>query len=78
MTLNDEIYNIERSIATGNPYKKLIVDLIQRGVQVELCGATAKAHNWVNTDLLPEIKVTTDAMARLIQLVQDGYVKITQ
>lgn len=76
MTLNDEIYNIERSIATGNPYKKLIADLIQRDVQVELCGA--KAHNWVNTDLLPEIKVTTDAMARLIQLVQDGYVKITQ
>ncbi|CAM2939335.1 Uncharacterized conserved protein [Legionella steigerwaltii] len=78
VTLNDETYNTERNIATGNPYKELIADLIKRGVQVELCGATAKAHNWVNTDLLPGIKVTTDAMARLIQLVQEGFVKITE
>jgi len=28
VTLNDETYNIERNIATGNPYKKLIADLI--------------------------------------------------
>jgi hypothetical protein len=27
-------------------------------------GATAKAHNWGNADLLPDIKVNTDAMAR--------------
>ena len=75
-TLNDTAYNTDRNIATGNPYKKLIADLQKRGVRVELCGATAKVHGWGNEDLLAEIKVNTDAMAT--QLVQQGFVKITE
>jgi hypothetical protein len=47
-------------------------------VKVELCGATAKAHGYGNEDLLPDIKVNTDAMARTTQLVQQGFVKITE
>ncbi len=78
VTLNDRAYNAERNIATGNPYKQLVTDLMKRGVHIELCGATAKVHNWGNADLLPDIKVNTDAMARTTQLVQEGYVKITE
>jgi intracellular sulfur oxidation DsrE/DsrF family protein len=52
--------------------------LQRRGVQVELCGATAKVHGWGNEDLLPGIQINTDAMARTIQLVQQGFVKITE
>jgi intracellular sulfur oxidation DsrE/DsrF family protein len=78
MTLKDSSYNTDRNIATGNPYKALVADLMKRGVQIELCGATAKAHGWVNTDLLPGIRVNTDAMARTTQLVQEGFVKITE
>lgn len=77
-TLHDSAYNAERSVATGNPYKELVGDLMKRGVQVELCGATAKVHHWGNADLLPGIKVNTDAMARTTQLVQQGFVKITE
>jgi intracellular sulfur oxidation DsrE/DsrF family protein len=51
---------------------------MKRGVQIELCGATAKAHGWGNADLLPGVKVNTDAMARTTQLVQTGFVKITE
>jgi hypothetical protein len=51
---------------------------MKRGVQVELCGATAAVHHWGNEDLLPGIKVNTDAMSRMSQLVQDGYVQITE
>ena len=51
--------------------------LIKRGVRAELCGATAKVHNWGNADLLADIKVNRDAMARTTQLVQEGFVKIT-
>jgi hypothetical protein len=50
----------------------------KRGVKIELCGATAKAHGCGNEDLLPDIKVNTDAMARTTQLVQQGFVKITE
>jgi intracellular sulfur oxidation DsrE/DsrF family protein len=78
VTLNDRAYNAERNIATGNPYKQLVTDLMKRGVHIELCGATAKVHNWGNADLLPDIKVNTDAMARTTQLVQEGFVKITE
>ena len=78
VTLHDTAYNTDRNIATGNPYKKLISDLQKPGVKVELCGATAKVHGWGNEDLLADIKVNTDAMARTTQLVQQGFVKITE
>jgi intracellular sulfur oxidation DsrE/DsrF family protein len=78
VTLHDRAYNADRNIATGNPYRELVSDLMKRGVKVELCGATAKAHNWGNEDLLPGVTVNTDAMARTTQLVQQDFVKITE
>jgi intracellular sulfur oxidation DsrE/DsrF family protein len=74
VTLHDQAYNADRNIATGDPYRQLVTDLMERGVQVELCGATAKAHGWGNADLIPRIKIDTDAMARTTQLVQEGFV----
>jgi intracellular sulfur oxidation DsrE/DsrF family protein len=78
VTLHDQAYNADREVATGNPYKQLVLDLMKRGVQVELCGATAKVHNYGNADLIPGIKINTDAMARTTQLVQEGFVKISE
>ena len=76
--LQDGPYNKDRNISTGNPYRKLVTDLMEKGVQVELCGATAKAHGWGNADTIPGIKINTDAMARTTQLVQKGFVKISE
>jgi hypothetical protein len=67
-----------RNIETGNPYRKLVADVVSRGVAIELCGATAKAYGWGNENLLPNIKVNTDAMARTVQLVPQGFIKITE
>ena len=78
VTLNDSAYNADRNISTGNPYKDLVAGLAERGVQIELCGATAKAHGWGNANLLPGVRVNTDAMARTNELVQRGFVKITE
>jgi intracellular sulfur oxidation DsrE/DsrF family protein len=78
VTLHDQAYNPDRYIATGNPYKKLVTDLMDRGVKVELCGATAKVHGWGNADLIRGITINTDAMARTIQLVQEGFIKISE
>ena len=50
-------------MSTGNPYKELVACLMKRGVQIELCGATAAVHIWGNEDLLPEVKVNTNAIA---------------
>lgn len=78
VTLHDQAYNPDRNIATGNPYKTLLTNLMERGVQVELCGATAKAQGWGNADFIPGINSNTDAMARTTQLVQEGFVKISE
>lgn len=77
-TLNDTAYNADRGIDTGNPYKGLVEGLMSRGVHVELCGATAKAHHYGNEDLIPGVPVNTDAMARTTELVQQCFVKISE
>jgi intracellular sulfur oxidation DsrE/DsrF family protein len=78
VTLSDDAYNASRNIATGNPYKNLLSDLAKSGVHIELCGATARVNGWGNADLLPGVQINLDAMARTIQLVQQGFVKITE
>ena len=45
-------------------------------MQVELCGATAKAHGWGNADLIPGIKINTDAMARDNTTCSGGFRKL--
>jgi intracellular sulfur oxidation DsrE/DsrF family protein len=77
-TLNDRAYNADRMVATGNPYRELLTGLMKRGVQIELCGAIAAAHKWGNANLIPGVKVNTDAMARMSQLAQEGFVQITE
>src|SRR5262249_26111416 len=84
LVLNDESYNANRHVQTGhpvktgNPFAKLFAGLMEQGVQIELCGATAKANHWTNKDLLPGIKVNTDAMARVTELEQKGFTLIYQ
>jgi intracellular sulfur oxidation DsrE/DsrF family protein len=64
VTSHDGAYDADRNVATGNPYEELLADLRKHSVQIELCGATAKAHNWGNADLLSGIKINRNAMAR--------------
>lgn len=74
--LNDKAYNAFRNVNTGNPFREILVNLMNQGVQIELCGATAKAYHWVNDNLIPGVKVNTNAMVRLIQLGEEGYIQL--
>jgi intracellular sulfur oxidation DsrE/DsrF family protein len=76
MTLNDQAYNVNRKVTTGNPYKGLIEELVASGVQIEECAVSMKSNGWTNKDLLPDVKVNAGAIGRLIQLTQEGYVQI--
>jgi intracellular sulfur oxidation DsrE/DsrF family protein len=76
LVLNDDAYNANRHVQTGNPFGKLLAGLMSQGVQIELCGATAAANHWGNADLLPGVKVNTNAMVRVTQLEQQGYTLI--
>jgi hypothetical protein len=52
VTSNDDAYNAERMVATANPYKELVFDLIKRDVAIELRGATilSKAFTAILTE----------------------------
>jgi len=76
MTLNDQAYNANRKVTTGNPYKGIIEGLVASGVQIEECAVSMKGNGWTNKDLLPVVKVNTGAVGRLIQLTQEGYAQI--
>jgi intracellular sulfur oxidation DsrE/DsrF family protein len=78
LVLNDDSYNTNRHVSTGNPYKGQLNELMKMGVQLELCGATAKGNHWGNANLFPGIKVNVNAMVRLTQLEQEGYTMIYQ
>jgi intracellular sulfur oxidation DsrE/DsrF family protein len=76
LIVNDKAYNAYRLTETGNPYKKLIMTLMDQGVQIEACAVSMRNNGWSNEDLLPGVKVNAGAIGRLIQLVQEGYVQI--
>lgn len=78
LVLNDETYNQNRDASTGNRFKDALNGLMQKGVQLELCGATAKANHWRNANLLPGIKINVNAMVRITQLEEEGYTLIYQ
>jgi len=76
LILNDKAYNAYRLDETGNPYKKIIITLMEQGVQIEACAVSMKNNGWVNEDLLPGVKVNAGAVGRIIELVQEGYIQI--
>lgn len=76
MLLNDAAYNKARRSNNGNPYKETIAALQKEGVEFEECAQTARTNGWVNSDLLPGVKVNSGGNLRLVQLVQDGFVML--
>ena len=76
MMLEDAAYNKVRRTERGNPYKTLIAELQQAGVEFEECGQTAKTNNWTNADFLPGVKVNAGANLRLVELVQSGFIQL--
>ncbi len=56
-----------------NPNEKIIEELIDRGVNVEICYVTMKRHGWTPEDILPGVKLVHDGYTRIIDLQQQGY-----
>lgn len=75
--LKDEKYQL----VTGNPFdfnpnKKIVQELLDLGVSVELCHVTMKAHGWQAEDILPGVRIVFDAYTRMIDLQMQGYAYI--
>ncbi len=76
LLLNDQAYNKHRFVKTGNPYKGLIAALLGQGVQIEACAFAMKMQHISNADLLPGVLVNSGAYLRMVQLMQEGYVRL--
>lgn len=72
--LNDEAYRKKKLDPFDiNPNEKIIKELIDHGVSVEMCMVTMKGKGWTPDELLPGVHIVHDAYTRLIELQQQGY-----
>lgn len=74
--LTDAAYDKVRNTTGGNPYKGVIEKLAGEGVEFDFCANTMAAKGWTNRDLLPQFKVTTGAIFRITQLLEQHYTEL--
>lgn len=77
MLLVDETYQqaINDPFAI-NPNAKIVQDLIDLGVSVEICHSAMRGKGWKPKDVLPNVTIVHDGYTRLIKLQNDGYAYI--
>jgi intracellular sulfur oxidation DsrE/DsrF family protein len=72
--MNDEIYRDHKSDPFAvNPNARVVEELLNAGVKVELCHVSMAAHGWKVKDTLPGVTVVHDGYTRLIELENRGY-----
>lgn len=76
VTLNDDAYK-PNEWCDRKSIQGLVFDLIKRGTAIELRSATAPVYKWRNADLVPGVKVNTDAVGEMSRLAQEGFLEIT-
>ena len=59
-----------------NPNAKIVGNLIDLGVSVEMCNSAMKSKGWTAEDVLPNVVIVHDGYTRLIKLQNDGYAYI--
>jgi intracellular sulfur oxidation DsrE/DsrF family protein len=55
---------------------KIVQDLLNLGVSVEICHSVMKSKGWTADDVLPGVTIVHDGYTRLVKLQNDGYAYI--
>lgn len=77
MLLKDEPYQLAVNDPFAvNPNAKIVQDLLDLGVSVEICHSAMKSNGWKFQDVLPGVTIVHDGYTRLIKLQNDGYAHI--
>ncbi|MCM2370152.1 DsrE family protein [Aporhodopirellula aestuarii] len=74
--LTDEAYNRVKGVDTGNPNTKLLSELKEMGIQVELCDVRRQREGWSKSDIHGDVQLAAAAYARIIDLQLQGYAYI--
>ena len=69
--LNNDAY--KEKYGVDNPNAKLILALIDHGVNVIVCGQSAAKHDISHEDMIPGVKIALSATTALIQYQNKGY-----
>ncbi|MGO9443903.1 MAG: DsrE family protein [Thiobacillaceae bacterium] len=74
MLLKDDTYQAAVNDPFAfNPNAKIVQELLDLGVHVEICNSTMKSKGWRAEDVLPGVTIVHDAYTRIIKLQNDGY-----
>jgi intracellular sulfur oxidation DsrE/DsrF family protein len=77
MLLKDETYQTAiNDPFAANPNAKIVQDLLDLGVSVEICHSAMRSKGWKAQDVLPGVTIVHDGYTRLIKLQNDGYAYI--
>jgi intracellular sulfur oxidation DsrE/DsrF family protein len=77
MLLKDEPYQtVVNDAFAVNPNARIVQDLLQLGVSVEICHSAMKSNGWQFQDVLPGVTIVHDGYTRLVKLQNDGYAYI--
>jgi intracellular sulfur oxidation DsrE/DsrF family protein len=77
MLLKDEAYqNAVNDPFAVNPNAKIVQDLIDLGVSVEICHSAMRSKGWKIADVLPGVAIVHDGYTRLIRLQNEGHAYI--
>lgn len=78
MLLRDPAYQL----ATKDPFAvnlnaKIVQNLLDLGVSVEICHSVMRSKGWKPDDVLPGVTIVHDGYTRLVKLQNDGYALIS-
>ncbi len=77
MLLKDDTYQIAINDPFAvNPNSKVVQELLDLGVSVEICHSVMRYKGWTAEDVLPGVTIVHDGYTRLIKLQNDGYAYI--
>lgn len=71
--LTDEAYARVNGEGGSNPDSAAVRELLDKGVQIEICGRSLEEKSWAKTDLIPGVKIIASAYPRIIDLQGQGY-----
>jgi intracellular sulfur oxidation DsrE/DsrF family protein len=76
LLIDDTYQNVVNDPFAVNLNAKIVQDLLNLGVSVEICHSVMKARGWTAADVLPGVTIVHDGYTRLVKLQNDGYAYI--
>lgn len=74
--VNPEARQRLKAATAENPNRAILAELVQRGVQIELCEDTMRKKGVAPAELMPGVKLVVGAYPRLIDLQLQGFAYI--